>query len=231
MARRACGGMSHRILGRAILLPALFVYLLAPGVRLAKAGTARPTKRDVVVEPSPLASAGTLYRNSWAVVAGVNEFQNPKVSRLNYAANDANSAAQALQALGLPSGNITSLLNRQATRSEIERVLSSVLHRRAGPQDRVVVFCSTHGVILSVPGGGEERYLLRCDTNPDDLPLPAFSIPQIKLLGQRLPTRDYPRGDSPGHETGPGSGRCKVFAAISFVRSWARAIGQATSSV
>lgn len=189
MARRTSGGVSHRILGRAVLRPALFVCLLAPGVRLAKAGTARPTKRDVVVEPSPPAGAGALYVNCWAVVVGVNEFRNPKVSRLNYAANDATSMAQALQALGFPPGNITSLINRQATRSEIERVLSSVLRRRAGPEDRVVIFFATHGVTLPLPGGGEEGYLLPFDADPDDLPLTAFSMSQIKLIGQRLPAK------------------------------------------
>jgi formylglycine-generating enzyme required for sulfatase activity len=122
-------------------------------------------------------------------VVGVNEFQNPKVARLNYAVNDATSVAQALQALGFPATSITQLLNRQATKAEIDRVLNSVLRRRAGPNDRVVIFFATHGVTLPLPGGGEEGYLLPYDADPDDLPFTAFSMSQIKQIGQRLPAK------------------------------------------
>ena len=123
------------------------------------------------------------------MVVGVNEFQNPRVARLNYATNDAAGIIQGLQALGFPPGKIARLLNRQATRSEIERVLSSVLRRRAGPQDRALIFFATHGVTLPLPGGCEEGYLLPYDVDPDDLPLTAFSMSQIKLIGQRLPAK------------------------------------------
>ncbi len=141
----------------------LVVYLLAWGPVLAQAeipGAQASGRRDVAIQPTALAGATSLYANSWAVVIGINEFQNPKVSRLNYAVNDANSVTQVLQALGFPEANIIKLLNRQATRPEIERILLSVLRRRAGPQDRVVVFFATHGVTLPLPSGGEEGYLL-----------------------------------------------------------------------
>lgn len=196
MARRPLGVLSDCLRRRPGLLPSILVCLLVRGAIPARAATPRatprpqpPAQRDVAVQPVPLAGGAALYANSWAVVVGINEFQNPKVSRLNYAVNDATSMAQALRALGFPPGNIIPLLNRQATRSEIERVLSSVLRRRAGPQDRVVVFFATHGVTLPLPGGGEEGYLLPYDADPDDLPLTAFSMSQIKLIGQRLPAK------------------------------------------
>lgn len=196
MARRPLGVLSDCLCRRPGLLPSILVCLLVRGAIPARAATPRapprpqpPAQRDVTVQPVPLAGGAAIYANSWAVVVGVNEFQRSKVSRLNYAVNDATSLAKALQGLGFPPANIIQLLNRQATRSEIERILSSVLRRRAGPQDRMVVFFATHGVTLPLPGGGEEGYLLPYDADPDDLPLTAFSMSQIKLIGQRLPAK------------------------------------------
>ena len=82
--------------------------------------------------------AAALYANSWAVLVGVNEFKSPKVPRLRYAANDVRTVAEALKSLGFPAGNIVTLVDQQATKREIERTLSSVLWRRAGPNDRVL---------------------------------------------------------------------------------------------
>ena len=166
----------------AVVLLVLLLCVLAARASPVGAGSSR----DLAVQP---VSGAGLYANSWAVVVGVNEFQNPKVARLNYAVNDATSVAQALQALGFPATSITQLLNRQATKAEIDRVLNSVLRRRAGPNDRVVIFFATHGVTLPLPGGGEEGYLLPYDADPDDLPFTAFSMSQIKQIGQRLPAK------------------------------------------
>jgi len=136
---------------------------------------------------APAAPAGlSLYGQSWAVVVGVDRFKQRTVSRLNYAANDARSVAKALVPLGFPEKNITVLLNEQATRGEIERVLSSAIRRAAGPNDRLVIFFATHGVTLSLPGGGEEGYLLPHDGDPDDLPLTALAMQQLKQIGQRI---------------------------------------------
>lgn len=136
---------------------------------------------------APAAPAAlSLYGQSWAVVVGVDRFKQRTVSRLNYAANDARAVAKALVPLGFPEKNITMLLNEQATRGEIERVLSSAIRRAAGPNDRLVIFFATHGVTLTLPGGGEEGYLLPHDGDPDDLPLTALAMQQLKQIGQRI---------------------------------------------
>lgn len=136
---------------------------------------------------APAAPPGlSLYGQSWAVVVGVDRFKHRTVSRLNYATNDARSVAKALVPLGFPEKNITMLLDEQATRGEIERVLSSAIRRVAGPNDRLVIFFATHGVTLSLPGGGEEGYLLPHDGDPDDLPLTALAMQQLKQIGQRI---------------------------------------------
>ena len=195
MPGRTYGVLPDLIHRRPALFPTLLVCVMLSGALRAEAAAPRetprpqpPTQRDVTVQSVPGAGA-SFYANSWAVVIGLDEFQNPKVSRLNYAANDATSMAQALERLGFPKENIIRLVNQHGTKAEIDRVLSSVLRRRAGPQDRVVIFFATHGVTLPLPGGGEEGYLLPYDADPDDLPFTAFSMSQIKQIGQRLPAK------------------------------------------
>src|SRR5215470_11885119 len=65
----------------------------------------------------------SLYHQSWAVVVGVNRFRHPDIHALNYAVNDARAVAQALSSLGFPASNITLLLDAQATKQEVERLL------------------------------------------------------------------------------------------------------------
>jgi hypothetical protein len=157
-------------------LPALIAVVVAVGLLCGAASAQAPAD-------------GALYGQSWAVVVGVDRFKHRTVSRLNYAANDARSVAKALVPLGFPEKNITMLLDEQATRGAIERVLSSVIRRAAGPNDRLVIFFATHGLTLSLPGGGEEGYLLPHDGDPEDLPLTALAMQQLKQIGQRIPAK------------------------------------------
>lgn len=120
---------------------------------------------------------------------GVNRFRNTGIAPLNYAVNDARSVAQTVTALGFPAHNITTLLDTQATRGEIERVLSSVVRRATSSDDRLLIFFATHGMTVPLPGGGEEGYLVAHDTDPTDLPFTAFSMSALKQMGQRIPAR------------------------------------------
>ncbi|MBI2372119.1 MAG: SUMF1/EgtB/PvdO family nonheme iron enzyme [Deltaproteobacteria bacterium] len=146
-------------------------------------------ERALAVVPNPTYQGLTLYSKSWAVVVGVDKFRNPRVSRLNYAANDARAVARALIQLGFPGQNTSLLLNERATRAEIERVLGSVVRRAASPNDRLVIFFATHGVTTTLPHGGEEGYLLPHDADLDDLPVTALSMQQLKQIGQRIPAK------------------------------------------
>jgi formylglycine-generating enzyme required for sulfatase activity len=146
-------------------------------------------QRDATAAQSPSSQRPTLYRQSWAVVVGVDRFRDPKVSRLNYAVNDARTVARALIRLGFPEKNIILLLNEQATRREVERVLGSVVRRATTPEDRLLIFFATHGVTLPLPYGGDEGYLLPSDADPDDLPPTALSMQQLKQIGQRIPAK------------------------------------------
>lgn len=128
------------------------------------------------------------YRNSWAVVIGINRYI--KVPYLNYAVNDAKSVAASLQKLGFPSDKVIVLLDRQATRQRIEQVFYETLFE-ATPEDRVFVFFAGHGVTASLPRGGEEGYLLPVDGDPKNLPLTAISMEDVRKIARRIPAKHF----------------------------------------
>jgi formylglycine-generating enzyme required for sulfatase activity len=138
---------------------------------------------------TPASPAAALYAKSWAVIVGIDRFQHPQIARLNYAVNDAQAVARALEPLGFPAAQVTVLTNERATRREIERVLSSVIVRATGPQDRLVLFFATHGVTAPLPDGQEEGYLLPYDADPQDLPFTALSMRALRQMGQRIPAK------------------------------------------
>lgn len=159
-----------------VLLFALFFYEVAHA--------AQPSGQRGAGGIAP-ASVGS-YRNSWAVVIGINRYT--KAPRLNYAVNDAKSVVAAVQQLGFPSDKIVAILDRDATKQRIEQVLYGTL-RQASPEDRLFVFFAGHGVTAALPRGGEEGYLLPVDGDPDDLPLTAISMEEIARIARRVPAK------------------------------------------
>ena len=118
---------------------------------------------DLKVKPIPSSKVAELYERSWAVLVGVNDFASAKVPQLHYAVNDVQAVATTLKNLGFPSDQIFILQNEKATRRAIERVLSSTLFRKTGPNDRVLIFFSTHGVTVPLSGEREEGFLMPHD--------------------------------------------------------------------
>lgn len=126
------------------------------------------------------------YGNSWAIVIGINRYS--KAPRLNYAVNDAKSVVAALQKLDFAPDKILLLLDREATKQRIEQLFYGTL-RKAMPEDRVFVFFAGHGVTASLPRGGEEGYLLPVDGDPDDLPLTAIAMDDVRKIARRIPAK------------------------------------------
>jgi uncharacterized caspase-like protein len=126
------------------------------------------------------------YRSSWAVVIGINQYS--KAPRLNYAVNDARSVVAAAQKLGFASDKILLLLDNEATKQRIEQLLYGTL-RRTSPEDRVFVFFAGHGMTTSLPRGGEEGFILPVDGAPDDLPLTAIAMEDIRKIARRIPAK------------------------------------------
>lgn len=83
------------------------------------------------------------YQESWAVVVGVNCYEN--ASPLEYAVRDAEKVAEALVRLGFPEGNVRLLVDGDASRASILAQLQS-LSDKVGSDDRVLFFFAGHGL-------------------------------------------------------------------------------------
>ena len=87
--------------------------------------------------------ANDVYENSWALVIGINDYQN--VRKLHYAVEDAMAIKNMLiNEYGFPRKNVRYLIDESATQSNINKELSNIV-KSAGENDRVVFFFAGHG--------------------------------------------------------------------------------------
>lgn len=158
----------------------LLAVLLGAGVTAAGGQT-----RDILLKPSAPATEvhGKFYANSWALVIGINAYQKG-LPRLNYAVADAKAVADALAELGFPRRNIRLLLDGDATRARIERVLYREF-AQIGPEDRLLIYFAGHGETIAVRGG-EEGYFLPVDADRAALPATGILMEDMKRIGKRL---------------------------------------------
>jgi uncharacterized caspase-like protein len=108
-------------------------------------------------------------KNIWAVVIGINNYQN--VRHLKYATKDA-------------------LLNNQAHLYEIRSVLGTHLKRNAGKDDMVMIFFAGHGATeedsMSPDGDGLEKYILPYDADLKNLYASALPMSEISKIFSRI---------------------------------------------
>lgn len=92
-------------------------------------------------------------RNKYALVMGAGRYQNPMIKPLEFAANDARAFAQFLiREANFPPQNVHLFTEEQATRANIKRAMDQI-KTKAGPDDLVVVFFSSHGTPPDKFGG------------------------------------------------------------------------------
>ncbi len=104
----------------------------------------------------------------WAVIVGIARYQlaaQGVVKDLAFADRDAQDFAKALEKLGWGSDHITLVTNEKATKRAVEKALETWL-RRAGPDDQIVLFWSSHG--WPDPEDPEKAYFACYDSNPAD---------------------------------------------------------------
>jgi hypothetical protein len=107
------------------------------------------------------------YQNSLALVIGINRYR--KAPRLGYARQDAQGFAEALiKNFGFASGNVTMLLDEDATRERIFATFLSYVHAGLSADDRLAVFFAGHGY-TKTGHRGEIGYLVPVDGDPSSL--------------------------------------------------------------
>lgn len=99
-------------------------------------------------------------RNVWALVVGINEYQN--VRNLKYAVNDAQAFYNLLVKQNrVPEENVIFLTNQQANLRNLRRAMGTQLKKRAGKEDMVIIFFAGHGAtekdVTSPDGDGLEK--------------------------------------------------------------------------
>ena len=121
-----------------------------------------------------------IYDNSYALIIGIDKYEN--VSNLDYAVKDANSITTLLRDnFNFPSKNIQTLLNEEATYSNIRNSLSEI-SSSAKANDRVLIYFAGHGMTKDLPDGGEMGYLLPVDGIKDNLYASAIPMNDLKDL-------------------------------------------------
>ena len=124
----------------------------------ASSGHARPAEEKLDLRP---------IMDKWAVVIGIDKFQNNSIPRLQYPSKDARDFAKFLVEKGnFAADHVLLLTNEQATLSRIKEVIGdSWLPQRARKDDLVLVFASTHGSPKEIDVAGD-NFLVVYDTDP-----------------------------------------------------------------
>jgi len=174
------------------VLPTLLETLQARGYHFASwngSGFSVGGLRGQAVAQAPPAPENP-YRESFAVVVGIDDYQNwPK---LRYAANDARAVREVLIAKHqFKAENVFLLLNQEATR---ESILSLLGDRLANPEmvhkdDRVLVFFAGHGATRQLPSGRDLGYIIPVDADLNNYQGRAISMTNFQDIAEAIPAK------------------------------------------
>lgn len=183
----------HDIHNRAIeVLPSLIETLQKNGYRFASwngSGFSVPDTRGAQTVALPK-TAEPPYRESWAAVIGVDNYQ--KWPKLRYAANDAKAVHDVLvQKYKFKPDHVFLLLNEQATRQNILSLLGDKL---ANPdmvkkEDRVFVFFAGHGATRKLPSGRDLGYIIPVDADLSSYQGQAISMTNFQDIAEAIPAK------------------------------------------
>jgi len=184
----------HDIHSRAAaVLPSLIDTLEAQGYRFAswKGDDFAPETGATVQAPAAAPTPFELpYRESWAAIIGVDEYQNwPK---LRYAVNDAQAVRDILiQKFHFKPENVFQLFDKDATR---EAILSLLGGKLANPdmvkhEDRVFVFFAGHGATRKLASGRDLGYIIPVDAGASDYEAQAISMTNFQDISEAIPAK------------------------------------------
>jgi predicted metal-dependent hydrolase len=141
-------------------------------------------ERGIGLRESEKANFQSFYKNSWAVVIGINDYI--RAPKLKYAVRDAEEFTEVLvNYYGFKRENIVKLIDREATKENIMKAFDK-LRSKAGKEDRVLVFFAGHGITVPLPDGREKGYILPVDGSQDELITSAISTDQLSEISQLI---------------------------------------------
>lgn len=177
----------HDIHARTVqALPLVLDQLAAEGWRFASWQNGQfvvSSERSAAPPPAP----GELYRDSHALVIGINGYTAwPKLS---HAVRDAQAVRESLVTrFGFRADNVTLLTDADATRANILKALNERFGdaRRVKRDDRVFVFFAGHGSTRRLPSGREVGYIVPVDAGLNDLQADAIAMPQLQEVAEAI---------------------------------------------
>jgi peptidoglycan/xylan/chitin deacetylase (PgdA/CDA1 family)/tetratricopeptide (TPR) repeat protein len=178
----------HDIHARTVqALPLVLAQLAADGWRFAsyQNGQFVVSTDKTVAAPPP--APGELYRDSHALVIGINSYTAwPKLS---HAVRDAQAVRESLVTrFGFRADNVTLLTDAEATRANILKALNERFGdaKRVKRDDRVFVFFAGHGSTRKLPSGREVGYIVPVDAGLNDLQADAIAMPQLQEVAEAI---------------------------------------------
>lgn len=171
-------------------LPGLLEGLAKRGYRVVTVDGSAFTQGHSGIPKPPQAEAPELYKNSWAVVIGVNKYKHwPK---LDYAVSDASSIAKKLhENFGFKKDHIIELYDDKATRDNITEVLGYTLAdpKKVGKDDRVFIFYAGHGATRQLPSKKNLGYLIPVDAEFDKYQTKSISMSMLNDFSALIPAK------------------------------------------
>jgi uncharacterized caspase-like protein len=186
----------HDIHGRAAeALPSILDALIKQGYTfLAWDGkdfvTTRGGSGEAALAAGTPLSQAPLYRESWAVVVGVNAYKN--WPRLSYAVNDATAVRDLLvRKFDFAPDHIRTLLDGDATRANILAALGDDLSdsKKVARADRVFVFFAGHGATRKLPSGKSQGYVIPVDADAKNFQGQAISMTNFQDIADAIPAK------------------------------------------
>lgn len=140
--------------------------------------------------PAATGKAVAAYRESWAVVIGIDDYAHwPKLA---YAARDADGVAQLLIGkYGFKADHVLRLSNAEATREHILTLLGDTLAdpKKVARDDRVLVFYAGHGATRHLASGRDLGYIVPVDADLANFQGTAISMSNFQDIAEAIPAK------------------------------------------
>ena len=147
-----------------------------------------PAVRGIAQAAAPVAPRAALYRESHAVVIGIDDYA--KWPKLRYAVNDARGIKELLmRKYGFKPENVHSLFNQEATRQNILSLLGDKLAESVKKEDRVFIFFAGHGATRHLPSGRDLGYIVPVEADVSSYQGQAISMSNFQDIAEAIPAK------------------------------------------
>ncbi len=174
--------LAGRTCGCAVARSATVLALLAAAACATareKGGLLEPVAPAGLTDQAPAATRH-------ALLVGIDQFEDKRLSPLKFASKDAQAMAQGLSEFD---DVVTLTSPEQTTRAAVLEALSALENRIRSPQDTVVLYFSTHGSLAQEPGGELKRQLVMRDSRLDLLGETGLSMEALARRAAALKAR------------------------------------------